>query len=140
MLLWKVLYLKLIHFELNFILVWAVDSVSFLSYFFLIWISNCSKVISKLNCLSSFVKNQLTIHVCVCFWTLMCSFNLYLDYCSFIIILKLDSVKLPTLSFLMKIVWPILVPLLFHIDFSMFTSTWLELLWIYLSVMEELTS
>ena len=57
----------------------------------------------------------------VYFWTLVCSFNLCLDYCSFVIILKLDSVKLATLSFFMEIVWPILVPLLSHIDFSTFT-------------------
>lgn len=61
----------------KFLLVWAIGSVS-LPFFFLIYgyqTHICSSIISWLNCLSLFVKNQLTIYVWICFWFLLYFFK-----------------------------------------------------------------
>ena len=89
--------------------------------FFCMWMSNCSStivettVLSSMNCLCPFVKNQLTLFAWVYLWALyavpLTNVTILLP-----ILPCLDQFP-PTLFFFFKIIFTILVPLPFHINF-----------------------
>lgn len=88
-----------IHFELIFIYEWGWGQGSFFS----LWLSSCSctiywKAVLPLTCFCTYVKNQLSIFVCICFW-ILCFIPLFcvsvplpfphcLAHCSYIISLN----------------------------------------------------
>lgn len=64
-------------------------------------------ILYPLNCFCTFVENQMTAYVWICFWTLFCFIGLSLcwlyTYClcchSFVVNLKSESLSSPTLFF-----------------------------------------
>ena len=84
-------------------------------------------IFSPLNFSGTFFKNQFTIKIRLYFWTidsvsLICMSSLmvvphYLDYCTFVVTLKSESLTPLTLFFFFKIILAISSPLDFHMHF-----------------------
>ena len=86
-------------------------------------------ILPPLNCFCNFIRNQLSIFLWVYFgFSLLFHWPICLSFCQlytvFIIVAKLVLILsrgiLPTVFFLIKILWAILTSVLFHINFRIY--------------------